>query len=93
MNTIPLPDTAAIKQARRNNPKMRERDLATQLGISVKTVENQISKALKLLREALAGSWGEGGGNVSMRKCVNEEWSTILAFSHSWILAFLHSHM
>lgn len=34
MNTIPLPDTAAIKEARRNNPKMRERDLATQLGIS-----------------------------------------------------------
>lgn len=34
MNTISLPDTAAIKEARRNNPKMRERDLATQLGIS-----------------------------------------------------------
>ena len=34
MNTITLPDTAAIKEARRNNPKMRERDLASQLGIS-----------------------------------------------------------
>lgn len=28
------PDAAAIKDARRDNPKMRERDLATQLGIS-----------------------------------------------------------
>jgi len=28
------PDAAAIKEARRNNPEMRERDLATQLGIS-----------------------------------------------------------
>lgn len=34
MNTTTHPDTAAIKEARRNNPKMRERDLATQLGIS-----------------------------------------------------------
>lgn len=34
MNTITLPDTAAIKEARRNNLKMRERDLANQLGIS-----------------------------------------------------------
>jgi putative hemin transport protein len=32
-NTIPL-DAAAIKEARRNNLKMRERDLAIQLGIS-----------------------------------------------------------
>jgi len=34
MNTTPLPDAAAIKDARRNNLKMRERDLANQLGIS-----------------------------------------------------------
>ena len=34
MNMISLPDTTAIRNARRDNPKMRERDLATQLGIS-----------------------------------------------------------
>lgn len=34
MNTNSFPDAAAIKEARRNNLKMRERDLATQLGIS-----------------------------------------------------------
>ncbi|MEM5492396.1 ChuX/HutX family heme-like substrate-binding protein [Hoeflea sp. AS16] len=34
MNTTPHPDNAAIREARRNNLKMRERDLATQLGIS-----------------------------------------------------------
>ncbi|MCB0571686.1 MAG: RNA polymerase sigma-70 factor [Phaeodactylibacter sp.] len=34
-------------------------EIARQLGISVKTVENQISKALKLLREALSSHWGE----------------------------------
>lgn len=34
MNSTFLPDAGAIKEARRANPKMRERDLATQLGIS-----------------------------------------------------------
>ncbi len=34
-------------------------EIAGQLGISVKTVENQISKALKLLREALAERLGD----------------------------------
>lgn len=34
MNSTTLPDAAAIKEARRNNLKMRERDLANQLGIS-----------------------------------------------------------
>ena len=34
MNSAARPDAAAIRQARADNPKMRERDLATQLGIS-----------------------------------------------------------
>ena len=34
MNSNTLPDTASIREARRNNPKLRERDLAAQLGIS-----------------------------------------------------------
>ena len=34
MNTISRPDTTAIRNARHTNPKMRERDLAAQLGIS-----------------------------------------------------------
>ena len=34
MNSTALPDAGAIKEARRANPKMRERDLANQLGIS-----------------------------------------------------------
>lgn len=34
MNTHSRPDAAAIRQARQDNPKMRERDLASQLGIS-----------------------------------------------------------
>lgn len=34
MNTDNRPDAAAIRDARQNNPKMRERDLASQLGIS-----------------------------------------------------------
>lgn len=34
MTSIILPDAAAIKEARRNNPKLRERDLASQLGLS-----------------------------------------------------------
>jgi putative hemin transport protein len=34
MNTNSLPNAASIKDAQRDNPKMRERDLATQLGLS-----------------------------------------------------------
>ncbi|MGI6855698.1 hemin-degrading factor [Mesorhizobium sp. 1B3] len=34
MNAAARPDAPAIRQARADNPKMRERDLATQLGIS-----------------------------------------------------------
>jgi len=34
MNTQTRPDAAAIRDARQDNPKMRERDLASQLGIS-----------------------------------------------------------
>jgi RNA polymerase sigma-70 factor (ECF subfamily) len=34
--------------------EMRYREIADQLGISVKTVENQMGKALRLLREKLS---------------------------------------
>lgn len=36
--------------------QMSHREIATQLGISVKTIENQITKAMKLLREVLVHS-------------------------------------
>lgn len=36
--------------------QMSHREIADQLGISVKTIENQITKALKILREALAAA-------------------------------------
>lgn len=64
MNTTPLPDSAAIKEARRNNLNMRERDLAKQLGISeaqfleafideyVERIEPDIDVFFPMLRDA-----------------------------------------
>jgi len=64
MNSTTLPDAAAIREARRNNPKMRERDLAGQLGISegqfldafvgeyVERIEPSIDVFFTLLTEA-----------------------------------------
>jgi RNA polymerase sigma-70 factor (ECF subfamily) len=38
---------------------MTYQEIADQMGISIKTVENQMSKALRLLREKLKGYLGE----------------------------------
>lgn len=54
-----LPERCRIVFALSRFEDMSYIEIATQLGISVKTVENQISKALRLLRDALAGYLGE----------------------------------
>ncbi len=48
-----LPEKCRIVFSLSRFENMSHREIAEQLGISVKTIENQITKAMKLLREAL----------------------------------------
>lgn len=48
-----LPEKCRIVFSLSRFEQMSHRQIAEQLGISVKTIENQITKAMKLLREAL----------------------------------------
>ena len=53
-NTINrLPERCRVIFALSRNEGLSHKQIAAQLGISTKTIENQISKALKLLREAI----------------------------------------
>ena len=47
--SVTRPSPQAIVRARIDNPKMRERDLAAQLGISVSAVEKHVTKALRIV--------------------------------------------
>lgn len=48
-----LPDRCRVVFSLSRFENLSHREIADQLGISVKTIENQITKAMKLLREAL----------------------------------------
>jgi len=53
-----LPEKCRIVFLLSRHEEMSYAEVASELGISVKTVENQIGKALKLLRQAVAGHRG-----------------------------------
>ena len=55
-----LPEKCRVVFLLSRQEEMSYADIANHLGISIKTVENQIGKALKLLRQAVAGYRGEG---------------------------------
>lgn len=49
-----LPEKCRLVFSLSRFEQMSHREIAEQLGISIKTIENQITKAMKMLREALA---------------------------------------
>jgi RNA polymerase sigma-70 factor (ECF subfamily) len=49
-----LPEKCRVVFSLSRFEQMSHREIAEQLGISVKTIENQITKAMKMLRDALA---------------------------------------
>jgi RNA polymerase sigma-70 factor (ECF subfamily) len=53
-----LPEKCRLVFLLSRQEEMSYADIARELDISVKTVENQIGKALKLLRQAIAGHRG-----------------------------------
>ena len=53
-----LPEKCRLVFLLSRNEEMSYGEIAKELNISVKTVENQIGKALKLLRQAVAGHRG-----------------------------------
>jgi RNA polymerase sigma-70 factor, ECF subfamily len=55
-----LPDRCRLVFVLSRFEEMANKEIADELGISVKTVENQMTKALRLLRESLGHLMGDG---------------------------------